>query len=272
MNSWITGNEETLADRAAGFIMAAAYRAVAERGRFTLVLSGGSTPKRLYEKLAGGLREELFEKLGYDLPDRVNRSVQDPESITLPWPETFLFQGDERYVPTNHPDSNYGMVRESLMRHACVRRDNVFVMPVESGVPDEDALRYEELLRSFFRKKESEARSGFPTFDLVLLGIGDDGHTASLFPEDTKALGELEKWVIAVDAPWATPPCTRLTLTLPVINHARAVMFLVPAERYDLAFSIHEGSRPDLPAGMVRPVNGDSVWFVAESSQESRHP
>jgi 6-phosphogluconolactonase len=272
MNSWITGNDENLADRAAVFITATAYRAVAERGRFTLLLSGGSTPKKLYEKLAKGLHEELFEKFGYNLPARVHRSVLDPEAITLPWPETFMFQGDERYVPVNHPDSNYGMLRETLMRHTCIRLDNIFNMPIESGEPEEDALSYEELLRSFFRKRDTEARAGFPAFDLVLLGIGGDGHTASLFPEDRKALGELEKWVIAVNAPGAKPPGARLTLTLPVINHARTVLFLVPAERSELAFSIHEGKRPDLPAGMVRPVDGDLFWFVAEPSHESRHP
>ncbi|HWR01482.1 MAG TPA: 6-phosphogluconolactonase [Chlorobaculum sp.] len=272
MSSWISGNEKELAERAAAFITATAYRAVAERGRFTLVLSGGNTPKRLYEQLAGGVHQKLFEKFGYDVPSGVRRSVQDHEALTLPWPSTVLFQGDERYLPKSHPDSNYGMVKNTLMRLAPIRRENFIAMPVESGDPEADALRYEEEIRTFFRKGTTGSPAGFPSFDLVMLGLGDDGHTASLFPEDKKALEERERWVVAVAAPRAVPSCARLTLTLPVINHARNVIFLVPSARYGLARSISEGLRPELPAGLVRPVNDQTIWFVADRSPESLQP
>lgn len=272
MSNWISGNEEALAERAAAFITATAYRAVAERGRFTLSLSGGSTPKLLYEQLARGVHQNQFEKFGYSVPAGVRRSVQDHEALTLPWRATFLFQGDERYLPASNPDSNYGMVKSTLMRLAPIRRENFIAMPVESGDPEADALRYEEELRTFFRKGTTGSPASFPSFDLVMLGLGDDGHTASLFPEDNRALEERERWVVAVNAPHANPPCSRLTLTLPVINHARGVMFLVPAARSGLARSISEGTRPELPAGMVRPVNGQTIWFVADPSPESRQP
>ncbi|NTU57406.1 MAG: 6-phosphogluconolactonase [Chlorobiaceae bacterium] len=272
MNRWTTGNDEALIEMAAAFITAKAYRAVAERGRFTLVLSGGSTPRRLYEKLGRGVHEGLIERFGERLHQGVRRSGHTPEAVTLPWAETFIFQGDERYVPAGHPDSNYGMVRQTLLKYACIRPNNLFRMPVESGDPEADALRYEKLLRTFFRKTSPETSRAFPTFDLVILGLGDDGHTASLFPEQIRALKEQERWVIAVDAPLASPACSRLTLTLPVINHAESVMFLVPAERYGLARSIHEGRRPELPAGMVRPLNGNPHWFVAEPSMQGTQP
>ncbi|NTW52593.1 MAG: 6-phosphogluconolactonase [Chlorobiaceae bacterium] len=272
MNSWITDSETALAKRAAAFITATAYRAVADRGRFTLVLSGGKTPKRVYEQLALGLRKGLLEKSGYSRPLSLHYPAQGDEAITLPWAETFVFQGDERYVPTGHPDSNYGMVSRTLMVKGGVRKENLFRMPVESGEPEADALRYEEQIRAFFRKGLGAANSDFPSFDLVLLGLGDDGHTASLFPGERKALDERKRWVIAVDAPGANPPCSRLTLSLPVINHARSVMFLVPAGRYELARSIHDGNRPDLPAGMVNPLHGQARWFVAEPSPQLLHP
>jgi 6-phosphogluconolactonase len=272
MSNWITANEAALIEQAASLITATAYRAVAERGRFTLVLSGGKTPKRVYEKLARGVHEGLLRQFGCTLPVHARRSAHDREAVTLPWPETFLFQGDERYVPTSHPDSNFRMVRETIMRHACIRRDNLFRMPVESGDPEADALRYESLLRGVFRRGGTGTSTGFPDFDLVMLGLGRDGHTASLFPGDGRALNERERWVIAVNAPLAEPPGIRLTLTLPVINHAKTVMFLVPSERSELARSIHEGKRPDLPAGMVIPIHGQPRWFVADPEQEIVHP
>jgi len=117
------------------------------------------------------------------------------------------------------------------------------------------------LLRGLFRKRGSDDKAP-PSFDLILLGLGDDGHTASLMPDDKVALEEKERWVIAVEAPNGKPPGTRLTLPLPVINEARNVLFLVPPSRYDFARSISNGERPELPSGMVMPRSGDVWWFV----------
>ncbi|AOS84466.1 6-phosphogluconolactonase [Chlorobaculum limnaeum] len=261
MTHWITAPLDALLEKAVAFITDAAYRAVAERGRFTLVLSGGNTPRALHKQLARGISEKRYLELGYKLPADVRRCTRDPEKIVPPWAHTLLFQGDERYVPPSHPDSNYGMARETLLRQVCVKPANIHRMPTESGNPAEDARRYESLLRGLFRKRGSDETAP-PSFDLILLGLGDDGHTASLMPGDRKALDEKEHWVIAVNAPNGKPPGTRLTLTLPVINEAANVLFLIPSSRYDLARSISNSEKPELPAGMVKPWRGDVWWFV----------
>lgn len=260
MTNWISAPHDELLEKAVAFITDLAYRAVAERGRFTLVLSGGKTPAALYLKLARGIKEERYLELGYTLPEEPRRPTRDPESIMLPWLQTLLFQGDERYLPVSHPDSNYGMARKTLIRYTCVKPGNIHRMPTESGAPEADAKRYESLIRGLFHKRESSETP--PSFDLILLGLGDDGHTASLMPDDKAALEEKERWVIAVDAPNGKPPGMRLTLTLPVINEAKTVLFLVPPPRYELAHSISNGEKPELPSGMVKPRSGDVWWFV----------
>ena len=264
MKDWITGEEEHVIEMAAAFITATAYRSVADRGRFNLVLAGGNTPRKLYRKLDTGIDAKHLPDFGYTPPRSGNAEAPNPAGVTLPWRNTVIFQGDERYVPVNHPDSNYGMARELFIRQRCMPPGNIFRMPVESGDPAEDALRYETMLRGHFRLGRAENREEFPRFDLVILGLGSDGHTASLFPADKRALEEKKRWVINVDAPEANPPGVRLTLTLPAINHASNVMFLVPANRFALARSIRDGERPELPAGMVKPLNGNTLWFVAE--------
>ncbi|NTV02808.1 MAG: 6-phosphogluconolactonase [Chlorobiaceae bacterium] len=265
-NRWITGSEPEVVERAAAFITEAAYRAVDARGRFTMALAGGSTPQELYALLARGIPESRLAGLGCEVPHDARRSPAAPGKITLPWLHTLLFQGDERYVPSTHPDSNFGMARRSLIRHSGIPPRNIVRMPVESGDAAGDARRYESLMRDLFGKDGESSAEGLPVFDLVMLGLGDDGHTASLFPGDREAIEERSRWVVAVEAPDAKPPGTRLTLTLPVINEAAAVMFLVPAKRHGLARSIHEGLHPELPAGMVRPRRGRLVWFVADHS------
>ena len=263
MTHWITAPHEALLDRAVAFITDMAYQAVAERGRFTLVLSGGNTPKPLYLKLASGISTERYLELGYTLPEEAQRSTRKPESIMLPWAQTMLFQVDERYLPPSHPDSNYGMIHETLLRHLCVKPENIFRMSTESGNPDEDARRYAEtLLNSVSNAGGNQTIQQRPLFDLILLGLGDDGHTASLFPGDQAALEEQTRCVIAVNAPNGKPPGIRLTLTLPVINEAANVLFLIPPSRYELALSISNGEKPESPAGMVKPRSGGVWWFV----------
>lgn len=264
---WISGMEPELLELAAAFVTETAYRALGQRGRFTMVLAGGSTPRTLYSLLAKGMPDTALDRMGCTLPPGVRRSPADPGLVTLPWLHTLLFQGDERYVPPAHPDSNFGMARESLLRHICIPPQNVVRMPVESGDPDADAVSYEKLLRGHFRHHSTCTDRGFPVFDLVMLGLGGDGHTASLFPGDPNVTDDNPHWCIAVDAPTGKPPGLRLTLTLPLINSSAAVMFLVPASRHALARSIFEGGRPDLPAGMVNPGGGSLWWFVGNDEK-----
>jgi len=266
VNDWISGSEEEIAEQAAAFITAEALRAVSERGRFTLVLTGGRTPRRLYGLLARGIGKTAMERWGYGRSTGIRSPDAEPDLLTLPWQHTFLFLGDERYVPSSHPDSNYGSAWETLIMHIGIPRQQIVMMPVESGDAGKDAQRYEAMLREVYRNPECRTENGFPVFDIVMLGLGYDGHTASLFPSDREALEEDDRWAIAVDAPDAKPPVTRLTMTLPVINNAESVMFLVSPDRYELALSIRNGQRPDLPAGMVRPHSGKLYWFAADGS------
>ncbi len=172
-----------------------ALEATAARGRFVLVLSGGSTPRALYELLSS--------------PERASR---------LPWSRTILLFGDERCVPPDHPESNYRMVEKSLLRRLSEAPGTVLRIEGEDPDPSRAAARYEARLREAFPGEEA------PPLDLVLLGMGPDGHTASLFP-GTAAVEERSRWVAVGRAP--SPPVSRITLTLPALGGARRVLFLI---------------------------------------------
>lgn len=209
---------ESLSAAAAAFVASAAEDAVLERGVFTLALSGGSTPRRLYELLA------------------------------LDWPRVQLFWGDERCVPPEHPDSNYRLAREALLDRVKLPPENVHRIPTELP-PAQAASAYGALIP--------------PSFDLVLLGLGKDGHTASLFPGDP-IIKEGKRTTAAVKAPAGLPVTDRVTLTLPALNAARQALFLVSgAEKTTALKSILyiPAPHPTLPAGMVEPKKG-SVWLV----------
>lgn len=207
-------------------IVTMAGERIAKCGQFTLVLSGGSTPRRLYELLG---------------------------QSAIDWARTHLFWGDERCVPNDDPRSNYRLVAETLLSLAAVPPQNVHAMPAEIGSPDAGAKAYGEDLTRFF--------PGAPVFDVVLLGMGPDGHTASLFP-GAASLEEKARWVIAVDGKQGDPPVPRLTLTLPVLNNSKMVLFLVSGEKKkDLALRASSGDSA-LPAGRVRP-RGALVWYFA---------
>jgi 6-phosphogluconolactonase len=220
---------------AAGLIRDRAIESVRERGRFLLVLSGGSTPRPLYETLA-----------------------REPFAAGLPWDRTHLFWGDERCVPPNDPNSNYRMAEETLISRVSVPPENVHRILGESASPEEAARGYERDLRRVFPEES------FPRFDCILLGLGPDGHTASLFPGDA-ALEERTRWAMAVEAPESSPIRRRVTLSLPAINHGRLVLFLVSGSRKKtLADSILSGpeeSRRGYPAARVSP-DGRLVWFL----------
>jgi len=210
--------------------------AVAREGRFALLLAGGNTPRRLYALLAS--------------PNY---------SIHIDWANTHLFWGDERAVPLSDPKSNYRMVSETLLSRVAVPWQNI--RRIEGELPPEKAAeRYEEELRQFFGLRGLAQPEGYATrFDLALLGLGADGHAASLFP-GSPALQETARLVVAV--PEADPP--RVTLTLPAFNACAEVLFLAAgAAKAPALAAVLEGP-PDLvpPAGRVRPEQGEVLWLV----------
>jgi 6-phosphogluconolactonase len=200
-------------------------------GRATVALSGGQTPRRLYEALAAH------------------------HAADVPWARVHLFWGDERYVPHNDPLSNYRLARESLLARIPIPDANVHAVPTGAADPAEAAGAYEALLRRYFP-------GVWPRFDLILLGMGPDGHTASLFP-GTPVLQEDRRWVREVRAPVAPP--VRLTLTLPVLNRAAVVFFLVTgADKAETLRRVWTDASdpPAYPAAAVRPQEGRVVWWV----------
>lgn len=225
---------QELFESAAEEIVRAANEAVADRGRFTLVLSGGSTPKNLYTLLATNARS------------------------SLPWERTYFFWGDERHVPPTDPDSNYRMVDEAMLSKIPIPPSNVFRMPAENPEAADAAAAYERTIQEFFGLQPG----GIPRFDLILLGMGPDGHTASLFP-GTDALKEKNKLVVAN---WVEKLKTsRLTLTLPVLNAARCVAFLVSGtDKAPSLKAVLEGDAPgeQYPAKLVRPADGKLIWLI----------
>ena len=228
---------DSLARAAAGHFIILAAEAIAARGLFSVALSGGSTPRATYALLS---TEEL--------------------SARLDWSRVHVFWGDERCVPPDHPDSNYRMAREALLDHVPLPVGNVHRIRSEIN-PEEAAADYERTLHDFFAR---HPEGPIPRFDLILLGMGEDGHTASLFP-GTAVLCEQTRWVVAhyVD----TLCAWRITLTPVVINAAAQVTFIVSgAGKADRLRQVLAGPhRPDaLPAQIVRPTDGRLLWLVRE--------
>lgn len=225
---------QDLFQAAAEEIVRSANAAVAQRGRFTIALSGGSTPRNLYTLLATNARS------------------------TLPWAQMFFFWSDERHVPPNDVESNYRMAEEAMLSKILVPAANVFRVPAENPDAAAAAEAYEQTLRKFFALEAGQ----FPRFDLILLGMGPDGHTASLFPE-TPALQEKSRLVVAN---WVEKLKTsRITFTLPVLNAAQCVAFLVSgADKAPVLREVLEGTAPGekYPSKLVRPNDGNVIWFV----------
>ena len=236
---------KTLADlsrAAAEFIVGLAEATIKKKNVFTLVLSGGSTPRLLYEDLA-----------------------LQPFSKRIDWHKTHIFWGDERCVPPNHPESNYRLAHQALVSKVDIPPANVHRIPAESGSANAAAEAYEETLHHFFVPPgKSEEGTHLPSFDLILLGLGQDGHTASLFPGDA-ALEERYRWVAPVDGASASPPVPRVTLTLPVLNEAKRVVFLVSGSRKKGVFEkiMNNPGTAAYPAARVRP-SGRLLWFIDE--------
>jgi 6-phosphogluconolactonase len=224
-----------IAARAAGLLTETSRQSVAARGRFTLALSGGSTPRALYELLAG----ELY-------------------APRIPWGETHIFWSDERCVPPTQEESNYRMAHEAMLARVPVPPEQIHRMRGELE-PEQAALEYEKILAEGFGETP-------PRFDLILLGMGEDGHTASLFP-DSAALSDTARLVAA---PFVEKfKAHRLTLTLRTINAARTTIFLVSgagkAETLRAVLEGEKGAQP-YPSQLVSPASGELVWLVDEAA------
>ncbi len=223
---------------AEGFVRCA-REAVAARGRFVVALSGGSTPRALHRLLAA-----------------------EPLRGQVPWERTEVFWGDERCVPPDHPDSNYRMARETLLDAVPIPPARVHRMAGEHPDPAAAAAAYEAEVA---RVLGGTPGAPPPVFDLIFLGMGPDGHTASLFP-GTAALAERTRWVVANHVPTAPGGVAhRLTVTYPLLNRAARVIFLVAGPDKAAALrDVLEGPLDPqrLPAQAVRPATGDLVWLV----------
>ena len=230
-------NAETLAHEIAEWLCGLA---LASDRAFAVCLSGGSTPRRLYECLAA--------------PDIASR---------FPWSRTHWFWGDERFVPHDHPDSNYRMARDSLLSRVPVPDDNIHAVPTEGLSPEQAASAYETTLKRFYGADTLVPDR--PLFDVTLLGIGEDGHTASLFPGQP-ALQETRRWAVAVIGVKAE---ARITLTYPVLDSSRELAFLVTGkEKQGVVARAQAGDRT-LPAAVVHPV-GLLHWFTDRAAAPER--
>jgi 6-phosphogluconolactonase len=224
---------EALSRAAARDLTAHVRETLDGQDRYTLALAGGSTPKRLYELLAA-------ESEG-----------------TVPWSDLHLFWGDERFVPHDHPKSNARMVAETLTDHVPIPNDHVHPIPTQAGSPEAAAVAYADTLREYFPDRSA-------TFDTVLLGLGADGHTASLFPEtgSPEQSRTDEAWVRVVTAPPRHDVSTRLTCTLPTLNGARRALFLVAGERKrDALRTALDEPGSTIPAAQVSPRE-ELLWYV----------
>ena len=224
----ILPDAQTLARHVAEWMTQAA---LAASRPFRVSLSGGSTPKTLYSLLASDDFRERF-----------------------PWERVSWYWGDERFVPYDHPDSNYRMTREAMLAKAPVPPENVHPVPAD-GTPEEAARRYERTLREAYGAATLDPAR--PLFDITLLGLGADGHTASLLPGQP-VLEERTRWVMAVSH---GRPEVRITMTYPAIDSSRSVAFLVAGREKAAILNAIRGGDSALPAAQVRPV-GELIWFV----------
>ena len=223
--------EEPLARFAAQTWDRIAEEALAERGRFAAALSGGRTPVGFYRALAGGER-------------------------TVSWEAVHLFQVDERFVPPADRDSNYGLIQTCLLQGISIPTGNVHPIRTDLPTPAAAAVRYEEELLRHFRPETKQ----IPRFDFVLLGMGKDGHTASLFPESS-SLHDKQHLVLAVRP--AAALHDRITLALTIINSARSIVFMVTGKEKAAALrKVVEENDPALPASLIEPADGDLTFLL----------
>jgi 6-phosphogluconolactonase len=227
----IVPDAAALAREAAERLAGLAREAVTSRDRFTAVLSGGSTPAGLFRLLA-----------------------EEPYRTQIPWAKVHLFWADERCVPPDDPGSNYWLAKENLLKRITIPPENVHRVQAELE-PRTAAHLYELTLQDFFCGPR-------PRFDLVLLGVGEDGHTASLFP-GSPLLAETEHLVAPAEASYQDRPAQRVTLTLPALNTARQILFLVAGSaKAQIVHAVLEGPAGRLPAQRVQPTAGQLTWLL----------
>jgi 6-phosphogluconolactonase len=227
----VSADPAALAQRVAQWIV---DLACAAPGRFAIALSGGSTPKRLYQLLAA-----------------------PPLRDQLPWPRVHLFWGDERCVPWDSADSNYGMAHDAMLSHVPIPPENVHGIPFRVN-PAAAAEEYERVLKSYYGAATLDPVR--PLFDIVLLGMGPDGHTASLFP-GKPALDEERRWAIEVPEPGLNPYVPRVTLTYPTLDSSKSAVFVAAGADKAAMMRRALGGERDLPSARIAPV-GELVWFV----------
>jgi 6-phosphogluconolactonase len=226
----ILKSPQDLFEATAAEFIAQANAAVRARGKFTVALSGGSTPKSLFTLLA--------------------------TKLNVPWDKIYFFWGDERHVPPDDPESNYRMANEAMLSKVPVPSENIFRIHSEEKDAAEAALQYDQTLQQFFHLAPGE----FPRFDLIFLGLGPDGHAASLFP-DSKALEERRRLVVSN---WVEKFKTdRITFTFPVLDEAACVIFLASGpDKAAIVHQVLENSGANLPSQKIRPVNGRLLWML----------
>jgi 6-phosphogluconolactonase len=232
----IAADPEALADMAAEFLLA---RIMASSGIFRLVLTGGVTPRLLYRKLAIA-----------------------SYASQIPWSRVELFWGDERCVPWDHPDSNFRMARETLLSSSLVAPRGIYAIPTDA-TPEEGARRYETTLKEYYGA--STINPERPLFDCVLLGLGPDGHIASLLPNQP-VLDEKNQWVAAVPKGRDEP---RITLTYPALQSSRVTAFLVTGSQKAEAVERVRAGDTNLPGGRLKP-EGETVWFLDSAAAAPR--
>ncbi|NEO83991.1 MAG: 6-phosphogluconolactonase [Spirulina sp. SIO3F2] len=224
-----------LVQRAKTLIVEQIQQTLQVRDRFTIALAGGSTPKPLYAALA---------------------------QESLPWDKLYVFWGDERYVAPDHPDSNQLMARQAWLDQVPIPAENIYPMPTQAGNPEQDATTHAAEIAAFFQTQSGQ----WPQFDLVLLGLGDDAHTASLFP-GTAALQVCDRLVTVGNK----GDSQRLTFTIPLINAAQAVMFLVAGANKQNALEMIFASEADnsqYPARFIQP-QGELMWLLDAPAAET---
>jgi 6-phosphogluconolactonase len=231
----------SLYEAAAEMVVQAAADAIAKRGRFTIALSGGSTPKALYALLA-----------------------THPWRARIDWSKTHFFWGDERWVPSTDKDSNYRMTNEALLSKIAVPLENIHRTETDSGEPQESAAKYEQEIRKFFGAR--------PQFDLILLGLGTNGHTASLFPHQP-TLNVRDRLVVAdyIDE----VKMNRITFTVPLINDSRTILFLASGkDKASVLEDVLRGPRDPqrLPSQLIRAAEEGSLIWLADAAAAADLP
>jgi 6-phosphogluconolactonase len=232
----IEPNAAGLASRGAEIFSKAAKKSVGTRGRFSVAISGGSTPRNMHRLLG-----------------------EEPFLSDIPWDNIEIFWVDERCVPENDPANNFGTAKKDFLARVPIPEAQVHPMPGE-GSPEKGAFNYQQELLTFFKTGAGE----FPVFDLVFLGVGTDGHTASLF-QGQSSLKEKERLVVPVKG--GNPNVSRLTMTYPLLNRAERIVFMVSgSEKAPILKAVLEDTKSRLPACMITPLTGELTWL---SDQEA---